>query len=307
MQPSHLTCDSSTLPSKIACRTRRLRGFTLVELLVVLGIIAVLIALLVPAAMAALNTARRARIALEISMLSDGVEKYRSKLGDYPPNLRDVDSVMRHIRTCYPKVSSNYASSVMMALTSSNATYDEGESLVFWLSMTNNSATDPFHSLLNPGVEPPSPVIFYDFEETKLVDIDSAADASANQELIPSYVCSGAKDTFYIYMNAKSYGGFLAGTATSPAYAEQRTQGQVLPYFAEKQIANTGTLRQDYRPMNPTSFQIVSAGQDGEFSSAYTGADADVKIFPVGFNYTEADRDNLTNFSGGLRLSDSIP
>jgi prepilin-type N-terminal cleavage/methylation domain-containing protein len=64
---------------------RRPRGFTLVEMLVVLGIIALLVGLLLPAVMAAVNASRRAQMALEISQLDQAVNAYKNQFGDFPP------------------------------------------------------------------------------------------------------------------------------------------------------------------------------------------------------------------------------
>jgi hypothetical protein len=69
----------------------------------------------------------------------------------------------------------------------------------------------------------------------------------------------------------------------------------------------TGTsplVRDKYKPMNPTTFQIICAGQDGDFgmllsSSGAATIDADAKSFPSGLNYNQADKDNITNFSNG--------
>lgn len=76
----------STRSSLLAPRPSR--GFTLVELLVVITIIAILASLLVVAAMAAMNRARFAKNKVEVDSLSDGMEKYKNEIsgGDFPPN-----------------------------------------------------------------------------------------------------------------------------------------------------------------------------------------------------------------------------
>ena len=75
-------------PLHLSPRAPRLRGFTLVELLVVITIIAILAALLVVAASAAMNRARFARIKTELNQLDQGIEQYKNEVsgGDYPPN-----------------------------------------------------------------------------------------------------------------------------------------------------------------------------------------------------------------------------
>jgi hypothetical protein len=54
--------------------------------------------------------------------------------------------------------------------------------------------------------------------------------------------------------------------------------------------------------VNETTFQIICAGQDGDF-----GTLGPIKIFPDGTNYTQADKDNITNFSNGRTLGDNLP
>src|SRR5271157_699400 len=62
------------------------RGFTLVELLAVMLILAFLIALLLPAINGALRTAKNAAVGGEINQLAQALASFKAKYGDYPPS-----------------------------------------------------------------------------------------------------------------------------------------------------------------------------------------------------------------------------
>src|SRR5271157_2544741 len=61
-------------------------GFTLVELLAVMLILAFLIALLLPAINGALRTAKNAAVGGEINQLAQALASFKTQYGDYPPS-----------------------------------------------------------------------------------------------------------------------------------------------------------------------------------------------------------------------------
>ena len=65
---------------------RTTAAFTLVELLVVIAVIAALAALTFPAVRAAKISALRSRAKSEMAQIETGIERYKDKLGYYPPD-----------------------------------------------------------------------------------------------------------------------------------------------------------------------------------------------------------------------------
>lgn len=66
----------------VQCRSRP--GFTLIEVLTVVGIIALLLGILIPALGGARDQARRARVRSLIVALDNGLELFRNDFGEYP-------------------------------------------------------------------------------------------------------------------------------------------------------------------------------------------------------------------------------
>jgi len=73
----------------------RSRGFTLVELLVVIGILMLLIAIIAPAGNKAYQQAIRARMRADLATIAQALEAYRADFGDYPRPDRNVPGALQ--------------------------------------------------------------------------------------------------------------------------------------------------------------------------------------------------------------------
>ena len=103
-------------------RRRDPRGFTLIELLAVVGILAVLIALLLPAMVAARKHAQTIHCAANLRQLTAALLNYSVEWkGVFPPNSADIDQywftdsiVGRYIRSSIPMPDGTIAGGVMV-------------------------------------------------------------------------------------------------------------------------------------------------------------------------------------------------
>lgn len=304
------------------------RGFTLIEMLVVIGIVAVLVALLVPAGAIAISSARNASMSLEIAQLAQAIETYKNDKGDYPPSFGEIDVqdlngngnrleslyvaapytsvVERHLRKCYPKMTpqekTNFYAFIALNI-------DQSESLVFWLSQTYNDERNPFFSTSGNLKK------YYDFKverviPTKVITLPFANSTYQFNAYKPAY----AKETGFVYLDSRTYivhGDIDRAAPFIPLPSPFARNYKVQPYFDDQ----TAVV------MNRTTFQIICAGQDGEFGEPVdmlqNNFDPAIGGFPVipnsfkrfksGVNYTDEDMDNLTNFSEGKELGDHIP
>lgn len=146
-------------------------GFTLVELLVVIGIIAALASLLLVAGGAAINAAREAAIKTEATKLSDGFQSYTNDIsgGAYPPNFclpnatpeAKLSLFKRHFNKAFPKQREPDALLAVLATGVSSGNYQMNgdstygmspyESIVFWLGGFSDDSKYPISGPKGPS------------------------------------------------------------------------------------------------------------------------------------------------------------
>lgn len=101
---AHTAFTKPALPANRRRRCAELattRGFTLVELMVVMSIIALLIAIAVPRYFHSIDNAREATLKQDLSVMREAIDKYYGDHERYPPSLQELAS-KKYIRSIPP-------------------------------------------------------------------------------------------------------------------------------------------------------------------------------------------------------------
>lgn len=77
------------MPHRTPSSTRR-RGFTLIELIVVMAIIGLLAAIVAPRYVRSVDNAREATLRTSLNVMRDGIDKYVADKGRYPESLDEL-------------------------------------------------------------------------------------------------------------------------------------------------------------------------------------------------------------------------
>lgn len=297
-------CPNILLSTDFPMNARQSRlGFTLVELLIAIAIIGILMSLTVTAVTRAITRGRETASRLEINALSQAIEQYNLKYGDYPPDGSSEQVLLRHVRKIFPRISAQdlaLLTQLTRARGSSNfsaVAMDRGEALVFFLGGFSGNPLNPFTGEGGPlkriGTDPMNIAsyeyngtrenAFYDFDTNRLTVARSAAGVmlSTDEKLLglgseptlggedqlPAYLARVGTPTPLVYFDSRTYGNIVAtGAPMYNGYLAGSTEyGGVRPYMTNSNAG--GATYADLKFHNDSTFQIISPGLDGVFGA----------------------------------------
>lgn len=282
-----------------AQRTAR-SGFTLLELLIVIAVIALLMALLTSAIQGARLRARIAQVGSEISQLDSAIAKFNSTYNIDPPSSLVIPPVgdpwaaidRSKVRAIWPQFdfATNGGLSNPTELTLSGA-----ECLVFFLGGLQDSSgavvttigfsKSPTTPWSPAGANREGP--YFEFDSGRLVDIDGD-NAREFIDPLPGQTAP------YLYYSSQGKSYTVTNTAAADAF-DVFTDTALNPqkiYLKTEKVAATPSTRNT--PHRAESFQIISPGLDGIYGEG--------GIFTDGSELTgtrSVEADNITNFSAG--------
>lgn len=297
------------------------RGFTLVELLVVITIIGILAGLALVGIRAAVVAAQNAAMKVEVSNISTALNLYKENNGSYPPDgnivalttpaLRTA-AINTHLKKLFPSriATSDYLDNSTAAgqtyianLAASTGIIKDGAGAANAYTYEALDPTETYVLFLmgfSPDIENPitgtgTRTPLFEFDQTRLVDEDDDGWWSYHPDFT---------EAEYVYFNAKTYDN---GSSTSPATAQVDftsvpglAAGIARPYA----IINANG---DLSWAEPKKFQLICAGLDGDFGTYSTAAA--MKLYPTGtagptptVDYTLEDFDNIVNFGEAATL-----
>jgi type II secretory pathway pseudopilin PulG len=261
--------------------------------MMVIGIIALLAALVTPAVMRAQTSARNAAIKAEIDMLHMAIMNYKNEYGSFPPCASPAGSgpAVSHIARLFPRCP-NPATQVQTPVTPANA-------LAGWLGGYTNDPTRPvIGSAEDKNYNLQLDLLAgEDINGNKLLDMlprQKLFDFDTSRINAGMYAPAGRPQSPYIYISKAEYEN--AWPSSNVTYT---IKGKTYTIYANtfRALMRTGS---EY--FNNDTFQILCAGRDGVWSEDHNGNGLlDVGEDVNGNNVLDKSDDDLSNFWSGTR------
>lgn len=272
-------------------------GFTLLEMLAVILIIAILIAVAFPAYTAVMTNARIATAKSEMATVSTSIAEFKSKFNVEPPSYISFvgaspaalpASTKAMLRQMFPQIDLSAGSPVMGSLATAGIWGKEvkgSEALVFFLGgvrLYDTAASELTNELIGFSKNPMNPFAqpapgqsnrlgpFFEFDSSRLVDTEATPDNLLEYvDKLPGQ----SKPLLYL------------STARTGGYVKSDVEGVAAAWEPYKKSATTY--------WNPNTFQIISPGFDGDYGVGGVYDSANTAQLAPG------EVDNLTNFHEG--------
>jgi prepilin-type N-terminal cleavage/methylation domain-containing protein len=312
-----------------ACHAPARPGFTLVELLAVVSIIALLVGMLTPALMGARRSAINARVKSEIDMLHTALMNYKNEYGSFPPanmgpapnagalwisdnaGVNTRHPVYRHLVRIFPRISELQAgpNSPYKRL----AAMSPAQALVFWL---RGFYENPEYPLTNDNRAGPRKK-FFDFDETRLYAAseyavgatqvfqsrNAVAMGSFEREFPVYFTSQPSCGLPYVYFDSRCYDLFGNDLTYRATDTNANLVSMAVPYMSSELPA--GFLWSQAH-VNADTFQLIAAGIDGSYGEAQAAFPREIPN-TIQFNNTPipyasasvllGHGDNITNFA----------
>jgi prepilin-type N-terminal cleavage/methylation domain-containing protein len=303
-------------------QTPRRRGFTLVEVLVVVAIIGLLVALLLPAINSVRRSAKRTVITTEMKQLVAAIENFKSTIGAgrYPPDGTNPSDTLQFLQGAFPRCpATNYPTQLTTAYSASSV-FNPATALVFWLGGAQDSTgafigfsanqQNPFDAPVGGQVQISASRLqpSFDFQKatgnTRFVQINTSPLSAASGNL--GGTSSGTTVTWNLYQysppnNQVGSAPYLYYKAVAGAYYVSTPVQNTMPYSDSSASPPTSFI-------NPKTYQLLCPGLDGKFGIYTTANIGGCPQYPAGTNYDQVNGlDDMTNFTSGAIVGDDTP